>query len=105
MDIRRRATAPEDSGGAAEPRAKPAQNVASLAGRQRDAAEYIAEMVLELRNLARAHQLYTVMVPLEYAYYEAFGVANKVEVPDTELARIRELSKASQELEQLPPAG
>jgi hypothetical protein len=44
------------------------------------------------------------MVPLEYAYYEAFTVANRVEVPEGEVERIKELSKASQELEQLPPA-
>ena len=79
--------------------------MATSAARQRDTAEYISEMILELRNLARVHQLYTVMVPLEYAYYEAFSAANRVEIPDGEIERIKELSRASQELEQLPPAG
>ncbi len=72
------------------------------ARRQRETAEYLSDMILELRNLARANQLYTVMVPLEYAYYEAFTAANRVEIPREELDRIRELSKASQEFEQVP---
>lgn len=99
MNSRRRAAAVKAGQKASE------TVVASLPTRQRDAAEYISEMILELRNLARAHQLYTVMVPLEYAYYEAFSFANRVEVPDGEVERIKELSKVSQQLEQLPPAG
>jgi hypothetical protein len=67
------------------------------AERQRETAEYLAEMILELRNLARSVKLHTVMVPLEYAYYEAFTVANRVEVPEDEIERIRRLSKASGE--------
>jgi hypothetical protein len=62
-------------------------------------------MILELRNLARSQQLYTITVPLEYAYYEAFTAANRVDVPPGEIERIRELSRTSQELEHLPPAG
>ncbi|MFN4143181.1 hypothetical protein [Aestuariivirga sp.] len=71
--------------------------------RKRETAEYLADMILELRNLARSNQLFTVMVPLEYAYYEAFGVANRVEVPQSEIDRIRTLSKASEEFEPVPP--
>jgi len=70
------------------------------ASRQRDVAEYIAEMILELRNLARSHKLYTVMVPLEYAYYEAFTASNKVEIPEADRKRIEELSKVSERIEQ-----
>lgn len=62
--------------------------------RQREAAEYISEMILELRNLARTVRLYHVLVPLEYAYYEAFSVANWTEIPEGELERLRLLSKA-----------
>ncbi|MFM8746078.1 MAG: hypothetical protein ACKOED_05360 [Aestuariivirga sp.] len=65
------------------------------AERQREMAEYLGEMILELRNLARSVKLYTVMVPLEYAYYEAFSVANRIEVPEDELERIKRLSQAS----------
>lgn len=63
--------------------------------RQKETAQYIADMVLELRNLAKSDQLHHVMVPLEIAYYEAYGVANRVEVPPGEAERIRELSRAS----------
>ena len=84
----------------ASPKALP-----SLAERQRDTAEYIADMILELRNLARSVQLHTVMVPLEFAYYEAFGVAHRVEVPPAEAERIRELSRASEKLDQDPANG
>lgn len=73
--------------------------VPSLAERQRETAEYLCDMILELRNLARSVQLHTVMVPLEFAYYEAFGVAHKVDVPPAEIERIKRLSKASQELD------
>ena len=74
----------------------------SLPERQRETAEYLADMILELRNLARSVQLYTVMVPLEYSYYEAFGVANKVEVPAAEIERIKVLTKAGQEYDRDP---
>ena len=96
---RRRAQAPTISlvGAEAGPRLVP-----SLGERQRQTAEYLADMVLELRNLARSVQLYTVMVPLEYAYYEAFGVANKVEVPPAELERIKALSRAAEEFDRDP---
>ena len=80
-------------------------HVPSLAERQRDTASYLADMILELRNLARSVELHTVMVPLEFAYYEAFGAAHRVEVPVAELERIRELSKASQQLDMDPANG
>lgn len=67
---------------------------------QRQTAEYLVEIILELRNLARMSKLYTVMVPLEYAYYEAFGVANRVEVPPEEVERIKALSKIGEEYDQ-----
>jgi phosphoenolpyruvate carboxylase len=106
MDSRRQAVAPDFTRSPANPAGKPAGSGSpDAADRQRDVAEYIAEMVLELRNLARNHRLYTVMVPLEYAYYEAFGVAHRVEVTPDEIERIKELSRASEVLEQPPQAG
>lgn len=89
------------------PKANPALAAAaggekSLEQRQRETAEYLADMVLELRNLARSVQLYTVMVPLEYAYYEAFGAANRVEVPPEEAERIKVLAKAGEEMDRDP---
>ena len=67
--------------------------------RQKDTAQYVADMILELRNLARAAGLHTVMVPLEYAYYEAFSAANRVNVPPEEVVRINALSQTLKELE------
>lgn len=67
---------------------------------QRQTAEYLVDIILELRNLARSTKLYTVMVPLEYAYYEAFGIANRVEVPPEEVERIKALSKIGEQYDQ-----
>ncbi|PZF76916.1 hypothetical protein DK847_10675 [Aestuariivirga litoralis] len=89
----RRAEAPKPVPVLVEAVPKP---VPSLAQRQRETAEYLADMILELRNLARSVQLHTVMVPLEFAYYEAFGAAHKVEVPPGEAERIRELSRTAE---------
>jgi hypothetical protein len=68
--------------------------------RQRDTAQYISDMILELRNLAKAAKLFQVMVPLEYAYYEAFSAANRVEAPAEELEHIRELARAAEGIAQ-----
>lgn len=97
---RRRAPVPAT----AQPQAQVADKpLPSLADRQRDTAEYLTDMILEMRNLARSLRLHNVMVPLEFAYYEAFGVAHRVEVPSAELDRIRELSKAAEALDRDPP--
>ncbi|MCB1431929.1 MAG: hypothetical protein KDK75_05655 [Alphaproteobacteria bacterium] len=81
---------------------KSSKNVASndsdagLTLRQRETAQYVSDMILELRNLAKAVKLFKVMVPLEYAYYEAYSVANRVDVPNEEADRLRELAKLSE---------
>lgn len=69
---------------------------------QREIAQYIADMILELRNMARSAKLYKIMVPLEFAYYEAFSVANRVNIPKAELERLQALAKAAEKYE--PPA-
>ena len=69
------------------------------AQRQKEASQYICDMILELRNMAKANQLFQVMVPLEYAYYEAFSAANPVKPPPEEVERLRELGKVSESLE------
>lgn len=76
------------------------ENSEELDIRQRDTAQYISDMILELRNMAKAAKLFQVMVPLEYAYYEAFSAANRVEVAPEELERIRELSRAAEGIAQ-----
>jgi hypothetical protein len=101
MDNRQRAVTLETDRAAMEADVAAAVFQAELkARRQRETAEYISEMILELRNLARAQQLYGVMIPLEYAYYEAFTASNRVEIPEAELERIKELSRVAHELEQ-----
>lgn len=82
----------------------PSEGSGPTSQQQRETAQYISDMVLELRTMAKAAHLYTVMVPLEYSYYEAFSVAHQVHVPPGELQRLRELSQALKDLEpQTPP--
>jgi hypothetical protein len=61
----------------------------------RETAQYIADMVLELRNMARMCELKTLQGLLEVSFYEAFSAANKIEIPPNEIEHLRELSKAS----------
>lgn len=60
-----------------------------------ETGQYISDMILELRNMAKAAKLFKVMVPLEFAYYEAFSAANKVEIPPDEAQRLAELSRVA----------
>ena len=62
---------------------------------RRETAQYISEMTLELRNLAKAHDMSALQGLLEVAYYEAFTVAAQIELPEGELEHLRELSRAS----------
>jgi len=62
---------------------------------QRDTAQYITDMVLELRNLARSAELKTLSGLLEIAFYEAFSLANKVEIPPAEVERLKALEAAA----------
>lgn len=68
---------------------------AADAQRTRETAQYVSDMILELRNMAKAAKLFQVMVPLEYAYYEAFAVANRVDVPPEEAERLREFERSA----------
>ncbi len=63
---------------------------------QRDTAQYVADMILELRNMSKSQQLFTITVPLEYAYYEAFSVANRVVAPPAEVERLKQLARMSE---------
>jgi hypothetical protein len=67
---------------------------------QIDTAQYIADMVLELRNMAKGAALYATMVPLEYAYYEAFSVANRVDAPREEIERLNHLGEDARRSEE-----
>jgi hypothetical protein len=61
----------------------------------RETAQYIADMVLELRNMARSVELKTLQGLLEVSFYEAFSAANKIDIPPEEIEHLRELSRAS----------
>ena len=61
----------------------------------RETAQYIADIMLELRNMARSAELKTLQGLLEVSFYEAFSVANKVDIPEEEIEHLRELSRAS----------
>ena len=61
----------------------------------KQAAEYIADMALELRNLAKANGLSTLQGLLEVAYYEAFGVSAQHQLPAGELERLAEMRRAA----------
>jgi hypothetical protein len=61
----------------------------------RETAQYISDMMLELRNMAKSAELKTLQGLLEVSFYEAFTVANKVDIPDEEIEHLRELSRAS----------
>ncbi len=56
-----------------------------------ESARYIADMILELRNLAKAAEFNTLQGLLEISYYEAFGAANLMRIPEDEEAFLHEL--------------
>jgi len=53
---------------------------------------------LELRNLAQAAELKSLSELLELAYYEAYSLANKVEIPPAEIDRIKALEQAAKDV-------
>lgn len=59
----------------------------------RESAQYIADMVLELRNIAKSERFGTLQGLLEIAYYEAFSVAHKTELPEGEIEHLESLGK------------
>jgi hypothetical protein len=59
-----------------------------------EVAHYLADMTLELRNMAKSAGLKTLQGLLEISYYEAFSNANPVVMPEGEIERLAEMSKA-----------
>ncbi len=57
----------------------------------RDMANYIADMILELRNLAKGAHMLTLQGLLEISYYEAYSVANHIPIPDNELQHLEDI--------------
>jgi hypothetical protein len=64
---------------------------------QLEMAQYIADMLLEMRNMARAEGLTTLLGLLELSFCEAFSIANKVEIPAGEIEKLRRLAQAASE--------
>jgi hypothetical protein len=58
-----------------------------------ETAQYTADMILELRNLAKSAKLETLQGLLEICYYEAFAAAHKIDVPDGEVQHIEALGE------------
>ena len=53
-------------------------------------AQYIADMLLELRNMAKSANLPTLLGLLELSFCEAFSIANKVEeFPAGEIEKLK----------------
>lgn len=57
-------------------------------------AQYIADMLLELRNMAKSAGLPTLLGLLELSFCEAFSIANRVEIPPGEIEKLKRLSRA-----------
>jgi hypothetical protein len=55
-------------------------------------AQYIADMLLELRNMAKSAGLKNLQGLLEVSYYEAFSGANRPPVPSGEVERLERMS-------------
>jgi hypothetical protein len=63
--------------------------------KKRELAQYMADMLLEMRNMARTAGFTTLTSLFELSFCEAFTIANRVELPEGEVERITELSRAS----------
>jgi hypothetical protein len=62
---------------------------------QRQSAEYIADLALNLRNTAKRNDLPFLCHLLEMAFYEAFTIANQVEPDMDRIAAKRQISDTS----------
>jgi hypothetical protein len=72
----------------------------------RELAQYIADMLLELRNMAKTAGLKTLYGLLEISFCEAFCVANKVEIPPGEIEKLNRLAREGKALSRkLPISG
>jgi hypothetical protein len=63
--------------------------------KKREMAQYMADMLLEMRNMSRTAGFPTLTSLFELAFCEAYSIANHVEPPEGELEKIAKLSRAS----------
>lgn len=64
---------------------------------QHEMAQYVADMLLEMRNMAKSAGLKTLLGLLELSFCEAFSIANKVEIPPGEIEKLKRLATAADE--------
>ena len=65
--------------------------------KDQELAQYIADMLLELRKMAKAAGLKTLLGLLEISFCEAFCIANKVEIPPGEIEKLKRLAREAGE--------
>ena len=58
-----------------------------------ETAVYMADMLLELRNMAKDSGFSALQGLLEIAYYEAFSAANRINISAHEFERLKEISQ------------
>lgn len=64
-----------------------------------ETAQYIADMLLELRNLAKAADLKPLQGILEVGYYEAHSAAHRAPVPEGEAERLKKMGEDARKAE------
>ena len=65
----------------------------------RDTAQYIADMILQLRNLAKGSKMSTLQGLLEISYYEAYSVAHAIVISEGEAERLEEMGAHARRFE------
>ena len=65
--------------------------------KDQELAQYIADMLLDLRKMAKAAGLKTLLGLLEISFCEAFSIANKVEIPPGEIEKLKRLAREAGE--------
>ncbi len=69
-------------------------------------AQYIADMLIEMRNMAKAAGFKTLWGLLEISFCEAFSIANKVEIPPGEIEKLNRLAlEGKAQSRKLPVSG
>jgi hypothetical protein len=58
-----------------------------------ESAQYVADMVLELRNIAKSCNFKVLQGLLEITYYEAFTAAHPPVIPTGEMERLHEMGE------------
>jgi hypothetical protein len=66
-------------------------NTLNESSRGKQTAQYIADMLLELRHLSKCNGFTTLQGLLEISYYEAFNAAHKINVPAGEAEHLHQL--------------